>query len=661
MGNCEGLLADRSLLTNGRTMKSQQSILVEVAKQIYLDACAELSTAPDDRDLQTLSRRVDREGISFLTITLPNLYDDVLSIIETGKIATSHFRSFKKVGVIPAFLQGIVGQIIDSETGGLKFNETGHMAENNKLSMALRSLAQICRGFKKIAIPCNPKRVGKALAKFIEIEASLDSYQVPVDDLFKKVSSFIWSNLVDCRCNDDSYRGRPKHGPGAVVEGLRSNQKWTFPAWYERLERSFPFLSMAVVNENFIEQLEAEGRTFIPEEHEHPVRIVTVPKNLKTPRIIGIEPSCMQYCQQAVSLWLKNIIENSPLTRGHINFVSQEVNKVLAMKSSIDRAYATLDLSSASDRVPLSGVQAMLWANEDLYQMVLDCRSTMAHVYNEDCRVRQTIKLKKYASMGSALTFVIEAMYFYTICVTALMKERELPVDGNSIRRCASDVYVYGDDIFVPTNEVESVVEYLHKYFCKVNTDKSFWRSYFRESCGMDAFSGRDVTPTYVRRVPPQQGDSQGIISWVKTAQAFAIRGMRFTAEYMYKHVESLGVQLPTVGIRCSGLGRLWMRDYRQPPGKFRYNKELFRLEKRCLVPTAVREKDPLTGHSALLKCLVGGGTIATRVGPLVTSSDFGPLRPVSESCEDPVHDHLSTSTRPYAVELKHKWVDAAI
>jgi len=66
------------------------------------------------------------------------------------------------------------------------------------------------------------------------------------------------------------------------------------------------------------------------------------------------------------------------------------------------------------------------------------------------------------------------------------------------------DFLVYGDDIIVPTSVVDELVKLLGFLGFEVNTEKSFSDPdlRFRESCGLDAYNGVDVTPVYVRSLP---------------------------------------------------------------------------------------------------------------------------------------------------------------
>jgi hypothetical protein len=104
----------------GGTVEEDVSDLLELVQLIYDDACARCTVDVSDlRDKMTILSRVDKEGLSFLTITLPTFCQDFERSLAQGKIDSTAFRSFRKVGAIPAFLQGMLSLLFNRETGRL--------------------------------------------------------------------------------------------------------------------------------------------------------------------------------------------------------------------------------------------------------------------------------------------------------------------------------------------------------------------------------------------------------------------------------------------------------------------------------------------------------------------------------------------------------------
>lgn len=592
----KGMLATdgAGLLTSrlGGSMKSHVSDLLELAAHILNDAAAKCSVKPLlERDLLTLRSRVKHEGLSFLTITLPSLGSDFERCLNLERIDPLCFRSFRKHGKAPAFMQGFFG---------LVFDESGRMLDDVCIS-AIEGIRQMAYTFKKLEVACDPLRVRKTLRKFIQCEQDLNVFRFAPDNIasFSSISSILWGNMFGL---DGSLlplgQTIPKHGPGATADGLSGNAKFRLDRWHDRLEPYFPCLDYVFASASAYRSKEFERVKFIPEDQESPVKVIPVPKTLKGPRIIAIEPTCMQYAQQAVSADLVRSLESYYITRGHINFYDQQVNRKLAMSASMNGKFATLDLSSASDRVPYSLAINMFDTHPDLRDAISACRSKQARMPDGE-----VIPLLKFASMGSALCFPVEAMYFYTCCVVALIRSHDLPVSLRSIELVSKDIYVYGDDIIVPANVAEIVIETLQEYCCKVNTSKSHWNGLFRESCGMDAYAGYEVTPTYLRRLLPYDKQSAPeLISAVASSNQFYRKGYWRTADFLTKVVERQLGKLPIVSERSSGLG--WV-SYQNGLSIDRWGKRFQRPEVRTMVDQSVYRRDQLDGYAALSKCLV--------------------------------------------------------
>jgi hypothetical protein len=590
-------------------MKSNERVnpssdYLEFAEAVYRDATARcIADVFDLRDLETMRSRVENEGLSFLTITLPQFAKDFERSLANGHIDPTTFRSFAKVGAIPAFLQGMLGLIFDRDTGRIL-----HEKQPLKSGVASRdipplvdSVRQICCAFKKLEVECTPARTYKSLQSFIEIEQSFQEFSLSPQDVddFRRVTAVLWAPLVShIRLSDCN----PKHGPGATAEHAAGNSKYVWKYWHERLEPFFPIIGNGYPLGLPPDSGELEEVTFIPAELEQPVRVTPVPKTLKGPRIIAIEPCCMQFVQQGIRDQLYKLLESDRLAAGHVNFRDQSVNQRLAIESSVSGQLATIDLSDASDRVPRDLALEMFRFNPDIRDAIEACRSTRAEM--PDGTVIGP--LGKFASMGSALCFPVEAMYFYTICVLALLKERNLPITFRNCQKVSGELYVYGDDIICPSTNAIAVLDYLQKYNCKVNSAKSFWTGKFRESCGVDAYDGELVTPVYLHHPRPKNGrQCREIVSWTATANLFYKKGYWHTATLMFSILERIIGPMPYVSDTSSALGRksyLGYESHFQNIG--RWNSELHRIEVLAMVPEPVYRVDRLEDYGALSKSL---------------------------------------------------------
>lgn len=627
-------------------MKSNVSDYLELLDLIYIDATSKCTADVSDlRDLHVMRSRVEDEGISFLTITLPNFAKDFERSLANGKIDSTLFRGFARVsgGSIPALLQGMISQIFDRETGEF-INDVNPQRKvrgsTNDIPTCVESIRQICLSFKKLELECTPERVTRTFAEFVNTEHSLSEFALEDQERskFLVVSDMLWNNLV---ADFSASNCVPRHGPGATAERISGNQKYIWRSWHDRLEPYFPIISNGYPLGIVDDPGGLDITTIVQETDEQPVRVVTVPKTLKGPRIIAIEPCCQQYVQQGIRNYLYKEIESYWLTAGHVNFTDQTINQKIAMSSSSTGRLATIDLSEASDRVPLDLAIEMFRTNTEMYECVLACRSTRAKLPNG----KIISPLRKFASMGSALCFPVEAMYFYTICVVALLDCQKLSYTHRNIFNVSRDVYVYGDDIVVPSTNAVAVLERLQKYHCKVNVAKTFVTGKFRESCGIDAFDGMDVTPVYVRQAcPKNRQQASEAISFLATANQLYKKGYWKTAFFMFNKLEEVMGFIPYIHEGSEALGRisflvqnsisklLW-----QEPKRSRWNSDLQRLEIRAHVPRPVYRTDSLNGYAALAKSLAN----------LEASSD-ATIRTGTD---------LERSALHGAVTLKRRWV----
>lgn len=619
-------------------MKSNVSDPVELATCIYIDAVAKCSAVSSDlRDLLTIKSRVEDEGISFLTITLPNFCKDFERALSEGGIDSTHFQGFRKCGAIPAFLQGMLSLIFNRETGRI-------LDEHDDTPTLVESVRQVCLFFKKVEIPCTPERELQAIIRYTEVEQENQLFALqptPISDTFRNVCRVLWDNMLGDLRPDMLL---PRHGPGATSERILGNQKYVWRRWHERLEPFFPFFNFAY-SYSAVDSREFQQVTFVPEQDEDPVRITLVPKTLKSPRIIAIEPVCMQYAQQAVQAALYERLETYWLTRGHVNFRDQVVNQQLAIESSRSGRLATIDLSDASDRVLLIHAEEMFRGNPVLWDAIEACRSRRAKLPEG-----QILSLSKFASMGSALCFPVEAMFFYTVCVVARLEKRNLPVTPRNVFMTSRDVYVYGDDLVVPVEDAEVVLDHLRKNNCKVNTAKTFYSGKFRESCGADAYNGSLVTPVYLRRQRPKNKLSVSeLASWVASANALYLKGYWHTADRMFRTCESILGTLPYISPTSDGLGRVSVLNYRSIE---RWNGDHQVYESRPWCVKSVYSSDIVDGYPALQKCLL---SLERRSRGIPDSSDWGLRRDVPVVVANP--NHLRETARRSAVTLKRCWV----
>jgi hypothetical protein len=327
----------------------------------------------------------------------------------------------------------------------------------------------------------------------------------------------------------------------------------------------------------------------------------------------------MQYVQQALMQKLVPLLENSRIGASQ-GFTDQLLNRAKAREGSVTGAYATLDLSEASDRVLASLIYDALAPWPTVQEAVMSSRSSSSQLPSG-----RIISLRKFASMGSALCFPIEVMAFSAIIFTGMRKAGGYPAKEALRVFAAGEVRVYGDDIIVPVYSVDYVEEFLEIFGLKVNRSKSFSIGKFRESCGGDYYDGVNVTPVRIRRdLPQRRQDVQELISACSSANQFADGGYDRASEYLHKTVEEILPFYPDVPRDSDLLGR-WSYDPK-PSG---YSSKLHCPIYKGYAPYSKAPKSLLTGYRALFKALSG-------------------------SWDDPMYrDHLTHAGRPITFALK--------
>jgi hypothetical protein len=262
--------------------------------------------------------------LSFLAITLADLGKATEKWLDRGLVVPSDAPAFKpkRLTSLPAFLSGFYGRVFDPCSGVLL---------DCPDIEAIYALRQLTLMFSKIALPqddpsgkstrvVNPRRERLAMDGFVQCEQDVRSSDDRLDSTymadFKRVSTMLFGELF-AKVDRDVYWSRlhPKHGPGAVADRLTSNGKFNSRTWTTRLQRLMPAESFLIPNSSFIGELDKDVNILEPGA-EVPVRVITVPKTLKSPRIIAIEPTCMQYVQQALlACILSAVKEDSFLSR----------------------------------------------------------------------------------------------------------------------------------------------------------------------------------------------------------------------------------------------------------------------------------------------------------------------------------------------------------
>lgn len=537
-----------------------------------------------ERDLITLKRRFEHEGLGFLTKTLPLLCD----ALDRG-LADEVFvcpTNFCKLGALPRFLGGLLQTVFEVDTGRLK---------DNPNTRIVKSLREILRIFKKATLSTSDEALlhQRAVRSFFDMD---DAIPDTLPDRESHSLRTIAKVLLPSLGSFDPRELKPKHGPGTVAERLTPHQKW--------------YGVLNAINDGDLDDygfdiyrsghsdLYGPNRVVRPSDRRYALRgcakVLSVPKTTSSRRTITSEPLIRQYVQQGLNQVLRDNILQCKVLRNCLDLTQQEHNRILALEGSISGVWATIDLSSASDLLGSHLVSLVFDRHALFFKHMMSCRSPEA----SDGKTSKV--LRKFAGMGNALTFPVQSVVFAVIAIAAILDSEGRRLSYGNIKRASKLVRVFGDDIIVPVSRASQVVSWLEALGLRVNRHKSFWTGKFRESCGLDAFMGVDITPTYLRTsLDLSSTDPGDIASHVSTSNQLWMKGLYHASEVIKDAVEgALGRDLPLVRLNSPSLG--WhTRHNATTIQSWRKDLQSFSFRGPAQVPC--KRRDPLRGNAGLL------------------------------------------------------------
>jgi hypothetical protein len=617
-------------------MKSQERTLLLVEEGLCKDVLLAYPQIEGiGKDLVRITSSVKNRGLGFFTLDLPNLDSLLLKGLEKGRLVLegpcSHARS-KRIRV-PRLFSGLWLRV---------FDKSGVLLEDVDVT-AIAFLRQLCCIGKRIEVPCAPHRLKAIKDEYHGIESEcrhptlrwgedvLDpdnrGYTVSFHDgtasdcpLVDRCESRepdgveirrLLSNLEHVCSRIAAAFGTPcvealsqgegpdqgtilglRHGPGAVSDNRRGNDKYAFPNWPEKLQHFFPFDRFGVLNLNHYFE-----RTY-PSPHEPPSKLMQVPKTAKAPRLIASEPTCYQWCQQLLARFITDKLDK--IFKGDfVTIRDQNPSRRMVVAASLDRSLATIDLSSASDRLSCWTVERVFRGNKILLELLHAVRTrwTVDHVVRGE---QDFLLLKKFATQGSALTFPIQSVVFLCCALAVLPRERSLE---DYRRKWGKSVRVFGDDIIVPRDRYADITRLLHYLGLKVNMDKSFHEGHFRESCGMDSYKGYDVTPSRPKSVISDTPTSWSAL--IDYTNNLFLKGYWHAAYALESTLPArFRKDLPVVGPGCGIQGRASFCGRDISHLRRRENVHLHRDEVRIRVIQTRTLRKPSTGYTALFRFL---------------------------------------------------------
>jgi hypothetical protein len=554
-----------------------QRMYLEVYCDLYADIAERFLVSSTESRLDTakIRSRVASEGIQFLTVSLPKLGKAIdMALSKNMPLLVDGFQKKPKTA-IPKLFGSLLSRV---------FTDSG-LERPDADPVVLRALRQLVYFLYKLEIPYDEIKTQKVIDLFIQTDAELKELRIPDSNITKHARWF----TTDVFGLFDPRSILPRHGPGAVATGEKACQKHKFSRIYKSIEMMYPFteyfqFSMMQVVDDYQAYADLEVL------ETGTAKVVLVPKDSRGPRLISCEPLEYQWIQQGLGRKLASHLEAHRFTKGHVNFTCQNVNRELALESSLTQEWVTLDMKEASDRVSLELVKELFRDVPDLLDALTATRTSATKLPDGS-----EVQLNKFAPMGSCLCFPVEAFVFYALAVSAIMNDY-----GWSRSDARRAVYVYGDDIIVRREVYPCLLQRLPEFGLMLNDGKCCTAGSFRESCGCDAYKGVDVTPIKLRSVwyPRRRIDIGVLSSYVALSNAAYKNGYMRVASRIESLVTKVTGPLPVFSNEnIGGLGfvRPDACTHVQAKGvRTRWNNELHRREVwTCQVRPVYSYADP--------------------------------------------------------------------
>lgn len=572
----------------------------QILATLLIDVYSSLSEVISSRSLRLtlakVSKRVDREGLGFLTKTLPRLgkaLDRALSgkyNLDCNELRLEALEQSK----LPKLFGELFQRVLTNSGGCLQ----------SPCVTSIKGLRHILFVFYKLELPYSPNDEQNVIDQFKRTEVDILPYHQSFSRVAEAIDECGWTKasilfeegapivrkardlLARVFLSFSTSEILPRHGPGAVSTKEQLQDKYRFRRVNPRINACYPYdeyyCSSAghVCDEyrNFPKLIEVESLA----------QVILVPKDSRGPRLISCEPLEFQWIQQALGGAIVKHIERHPLTKDHVHFTNQQSNQFGALLGSSTGRYATLDLKEASDRVSVGLVRLLF--PKHVFDVLKNCRTLGTVLPDGSIQM-----LNKFAPMGSALCFPIMAITLWAI-LTA----------GATDADARDSVLVYGDDVIVESAQAPYAMKLLESFGLLCNQDKSYIQGLFRESCGVDAYNGVNVTPVRIHSLWTHHPSPDNYTSWIESSNNFYSHGYYKVSELIatwvcarYRHVPTAELGLPVQGLIC--------KPGNHAPLKRRVNANLQRLEYLCLVSEARPIKRVLPGWLMLLRYFTEG------------------------------------------------------
>jgi len=570
------------------------SIIAALLHDVQTSHGAVFNCRAERLTLNKIRSRPRAEGISFLTKTMPRLAKAFDKAIAGDTPLNARALGFDTMdnSELPRLLGEFFSRVLQSDGTLLQ----------HPCADSVKVIRQLLFVFYKYELPYTHELEQTVIEKFTKTDRDLSSSDLQLNTcesllenatyssgrrlyslglqptVARKAKDLLSRLFYAFSCTDIT----PRHGPGVVATKQRLWTKYQWSNVSQRIIDKWPldayfFASLSHVCDR-LDDLQKITNLDLP------AKVILVPKDSRGPRLISCEPVDFQWIQQGLGRAMVQLVERHPLTKWNVHFTDQGPNRYGALLGSRTGRYATLDLNEASDRVSLGLVRLLFPPH--IYEYLEAARSSCTTLPDG-----QAIKLNKFAPMGSSLCFPVLALTVWAILTAAAP-------DADT----REGILVYGDDVIVPTAYAADAIEQLESFGLKVNRDKSCIKGLFRESCGMDAFQGIDVTPVRFRTVWSSSPSPESYTSWISYANSLYDRKYFSTYDLIVSKLTHIYGSIPGeehVGKRAPSLREV---PVGQRPLQARSNKRLQKREYRVWTVKSPSIHKEIDGWSMLLR-----------------------------------------------------------
>jgi hypothetical protein len=429
-----------------------------------------------DKDLLYLAERLNKEGTSFIQVTLPLLGRALDHSLVTGRFTLPANFAMKRNTRLPRFLYQLFERVLDQE---------GNLREE-PCTLTIYFLRQLLLFDAKLITEPTSQQKQTAVKGFIKRQNDLRKIRLDVNDPVLLRAQWLLGRVL--RTLDLSTIA-PGHGPGVVAERLTREERWDFTSWPKKAERYYPYLVYGTLSM----RASLERGIGVRLLNEMSTRCCLVPKDFRGPRLISAEPTVNQYLQQGQMRKIMQYVDHHKVLSQSIRLRDQTHNQKEA-KNAYKDGKITLDLSDASDTVSTALVWFLFAKLPLLRRQLMSTRSDFMEFEN------QKIRIVAFSPMGSATCFPIESLVFWALTIASLGHVRSLSGHPDGLESLSVDVSIFGDDIIVPADAASTLLYTLRKVGCSPNMSKTCMETPFRESCGTEWFNGSDITIIRNRR-----------------------------------------------------------------------------------------------------------------------------------------------------------------